>query len=256
MLFIIPSVKTNNINLPISVTMATILNIETSGNICSVAISKDGAIEYQLEDTEGMKHAERLAPFIEKCIRKLDEKKDRLDAVAVSIGPGSYTGLRIGLSAAKGLCFSRDIPLIGVSTLKLLAVKMMFRFDLDLQGDEILLPMIDARRMEVYTAAYNFKLQEIIAPQPLILTDNCFDKISSSRVIIGGDGSEKSKSVLNLPNAVWVANLNPHARDMMALSEKAFRENDFLDVAYATPEYLKDYQATKPSNKVIGEFLS
>lgn len=235
--------------------MATILNIETSGNICSVAISKDGAVDYQLEDTEGMKHAERLAPFIEKCINYLDERKEHLDAVAVSIGPGSYTGLRIGLSAAKGLCFSRNLPLIGVSTLKILAVKMMFRYDLDLQGDEILLPMIDARRMEVYTAAYNFRLEEVIKPQPLILTENCFDNLSSSRVIIGGDGSEKSKNVINLPNVSWVAGLNPHARDMIALSEKAFRENDFLDVAYSTPEYLKNYQATKPANKVLGEFM-
>ncbi|MDE6236751.1 MAG: tRNA (adenosine(37)-N6)-threonylcarbamoyltransferase complex dimerization subunit type 1 TsaB, partial [Muribaculaceae bacterium] len=99
--------------------MATILNIETSGRICSVAITKDGAVEYQLEDHEGMKHAEVLAPFVEKCMEELKRKGDKLDAIAVSIGPGSYTGLRIGLSLAKGLAFSMDLPLIGVSTLQI-----------------------------------------------------------------------------------------------------------------------------------------
>ena len=124
--------------------MAIILNIETSSKICSVALTKDGAVEYQLEDTEGMNHAVRLAPFVEKCLEELKRKDEKLDAVAVSIGPGSYTGLRIGLSLAKGLCFSLGIPLIGVSTLKILAVKAMFR-SFDWQGDEVLVPMIDAR---------------------------------------------------------------------------------------------------------------
>ena len=126
--------------------MAVILNIETSGAVCSVAVTKDGAVEFQLENTEGMKHAEMLAPFGERCMEEIHRKGDRLDAVAVSIGPGSYTGLRIGLSLAKGLAFSRNVPLIGVPTLKILAVKAMFR-NINWQGDEILLPMLDARRM-------------------------------------------------------------------------------------------------------------
>ena len=163
--------------------MATILNIETSGRICSVAITKDGAVEYQLEDHEGMKHAEVLAPFVEKCMEELKRKGDRLDAIAVSIGPGSYTGLRIGLSLAKGLAFSMDLPLIGVSTLQILAVKAMFR-NFNYDGTELLVPMIDARRMEVFTGVYDFALNEIETPGAKILDETSWSDILKERKLI------------------------------------------------------------------------
>ncbi|MDE6683043.1 MAG: tRNA (adenosine(37)-N6)-threonylcarbamoyltransferase complex dimerization subunit type 1 TsaB, partial [Muribaculaceae bacterium] len=173
--------------------MATILNIETSGKICSVAISKDGAIEYQLEDHEGMRHAEVLAPFVEKCMQELERKGEALDAVAVSIGPGSYTGLRIGLSLAKGLAFSRSIPLIGVSTLQILAVKAMFR-NLDFTGEELLVPMIDARRMEVFTGVYDFALNEIQRPGAKILDEDSWkDLLDQRKMCFMGDGSDKAQ---------------------------------------------------------------
>lgn len=230
--------------------MATILNIETSGKICSVAISKDGAIEYQLEDHEGMRHAEVLAPFVEKCMEELKRKEDKLDAVAVSIGPGSYTGLRIGLSLAKGVAFSRDIPLIGVSTLQILAVKAMFR-SFDFTGEELLVPMIDARRMEVFTGVYDFALNEVETPGPKILDEDSWKELlETKKMIFIGDGSDKAKEVIKSPNAVWIPGLVPVARDMLALSEKYYREGRFIDIAYSTPEYLKEYQTTTPKKKI------
>ena len=229
--------------------MAIILNIETSGKICSVAISKDGAIEYQLEDHEGMRHAEVLAPFVEKCMQELNRRGETLDAVAVSIGPGSYTGLRIGLSLAKGLAFSSSLPLIGVSTLQILAVKAMFR-NFDFTGEELLVPMIDARRMEVFTGVYDFSLNEIEKPGPRILDDDSWKEMLEQRkMCFIGDGSDKAREVIKSENAIWIPGLVPVARDMLALSEKYYREGRFIDLAYSTPEYLKEYQTTTPKNK-------
>lgn len=225
----------------------TILNIETSGKICSVALTRYGALEMQLDDSEGMQHANRLAPFVERIMEELHRKEMKLDAVAVSIGPGSYTGLRIGLSLAKGLAFSLGVPLIGVSTLQILAVKAMFR-PFDWQGDEILVPMIDARRMEVFTAPYNFSLETLAEPGPMILDGNSYRELldSGKRLYFMGDGAEKAKKVISHPNARFIDGLLPQAKDMMALSEKALRERRFIDVAYSTPEYLKAYQTTVP----------
>lgn len=207
-------------------------------------------IDYQLENHEGMKHAEVLAPFVEQCMERVCRNEDKLDAVAVSIGPGSYTGLRIGLSLAKGLAFSLDIPLIGISTLKIMAVKAMFR-GMAWKGDELLVPMIDARRMEVFTAVYDFRLDEVVTSGPLIVDESSFATLLTDRnLYFMGDGSEKCQSVIVSENAHWLKNINPLAKDMMALSEKAFRENDFIDIAYSVPEYLKDYHTTVARPKI------
>lgn len=233
--------------------MAVILNIETSGSVCSVALTKDGAVEFQRDNTEGMKHAELLAPFVEECMNELHRKGEKLDAVAVSIGPGSYTGLRIGLSLAKGLAFSLGVPLIGIPTLKILAVKAMFR-NLPWKGDEILIPMLDARRMEVYAAAYDFMLNSLDGPRPVIVdADSWKELLDNHQVWFMGDGSEKIKDITKSPNAHWIEGMYPYAKDMTALSEKSFRENDFLDLAYSVPEYLKEYQTTVGKNKVLKE---
>ena len=231
--------------------MATILNIETSSSVCSVALTKDGAVEFELEDTEGMNHAVKLAPFAERCMEELKRKEESLDAVAVSLGPGSYTGLRIGLSFAKGLAFSLNIPLIGISTLQLLAVKAMFR-NMAWEGDEILVGMIDARRMEAYVGAYDFALNAIIPERAEILNPDSFKELHGYRkVVFIGDGSDKFRDVYGAGNAEWLGKLMPHARDMTALSEKYFREKRFIDVAYSTPNYLKEYQAKIEKNKVL-----
>ncbi len=231
--------------------MATIINIETSSKVCSVALSKDGVTELEMEDNKGMNHAECLAPFVEKCLSDAKRKDYKIDAVSVSLGPGSYTGLRIGLSLAKGLAFSLDVPLIGLSTLQVLAVKAMFR-NMLWEGDEIIVGMVDARRMEVFTGAFNFALEEVVKEAPLILTEDSFSNLHDRRkVIFIGDGSEKFKPLYKGDNAVWLGNLYPHARDMIALSEKYFREGRFIDTAYSTPNYLKEYQTTVPKNSVL-----
>lgn len=230
--------------------MAVILNIETSSRICSVALSKDGGIEFQVDDPEPNMHASRLAPFVASCLEEARRKELAVDAVAVSIGPGSYTGLRIGLSLAKGLCFGMGVPLIGVPTLKILAVKAMFR-NFDFTGEEILVPMTDARRMEVYTAAYDFALNAIMPPQPLILdTDSYKDLCPGRHVVFMGDATAKAEAVVARGDSEWMHGIEPYATDMIALSEKAFRENDFIDTAYSVPLYLKEFQATIPKPKV------
>ncbi|MDE6235099.1 MAG: tRNA (adenosine(37)-N6)-threonylcarbamoyltransferase complex dimerization subunit type 1 TsaB [Muribaculaceae bacterium] len=231
--------------------MSVILNIETSSEICSVAVSKDGMIEFHIESEESMQHAALLGPYVEKALDDIARKELELDAVAVSLGPGSYTGLRIGLSLAKGLCFSRNIPLIGLNTLEILAVKAMFGLR-DPEGDEILVGMIDARRMEVYAAAYDFALKTLIAPQPLILEPNSLQELADKRkVVLIGNGITKAKDVLQLPNALYLTNHMPIAMDMVALSERAFRRGEFMDVAYGVPVYLKEYEAKHSTNKVI-----
>lgn len=236
--------------------MSTILAIETSGKFCSVALIKDGLAEFSKEDDVEMNHARAIGPFVDECVKEAKRREWKIDAVAVSMGPGSYTGLRIGLSMAKGLCFSLAVPLIGVSTLKLIAVKAMFR-NIDWQGDEILVPMIDARRMEVYTAAYNFRLDALINPTPLILTENSYVELPEDKdIYFMGDGAAKSKEILKGERRHWLDNVNPKASDMTALAEKAFRENDFLDVAYSVPEYLKEYEAKKSSVKGLTPHFS
>lgn len=233
--------------------MSVILNIETSSEICSVAVSKDGMIEYHVESDQPMQHATLLAQYVEKALDDLSRKELKLDAVAVSIGPGSYTGLRIGLSLAKGLCFSRDIPLIGINTLELLAVKAMFGLR-EPEGDEVLVGMIDARRMEVYMAAYDFSLNELIRPQPLILEPDCLNELADRRkVVIIGNGASKAEGIIKLPNALYLPGRMPVAMDMTALSERAFRKGNFMDRAYGVPLYLKEYEARHSSNKVLDE---
>lgn len=232
--------------------MAVILNIETSTKVCSAAVTAEGMIMRHFEDYEGRNHAALLSDFIKGCLDFLAEKELKLDAVAVSMGPGSYTGLRIGLSEAKGLCYALDIPLIGVNTLELMATRVMFSTD-SVDPDSILVPMIDARRMEVYTAAYDFGLAELIKPQPLILDENAYaDILASGRpVLFFGDGMEKSKAVIKADNAVFVEGVDPLAVDMIALAERNFARREFLNTAYSVPLYLKDFQATKPRNRVL-----
>lgn len=228
--------------------MAVILNIESSGSASSVALSVDGNVEWSAAEREAMHQATDLAPFVAQAMEEVTRKELKIDAVAVSTGPGSYTGLRIGMSLAKGLAFGLDVPLIGVETLKLIAVKAMFR-NLNFTGDEILVPMVDARRMEVYTAAYDFRLDALIPPQAMIITEDSFKELPQDRQIwFMGDGAAKTRDVIKLPNAHWMDDVLPMAFDMVALAEKSFREKDFLDLAYSVPFYIKDYEAVHGEN--------
>ena len=230
--------------------MANILNIETSTTVCSVALSSDGQIVDHHENYDGLNHATLLSQFIDDMLHTANRKEIKLDAIAVSIGPGSYTGLRIGLSQAKGLAFGLDLPLIGVNTLQLLTVTAMFKDFFD--DDTLYVPMIDARRMEVYTAVYNNALEAIMEPQAMILDNSSFvSLLAKHHLVLISNGAQKAQDVIKHPNAHFMPDVKPVAVDMLALAEKAFREKHFIDVAYSTPFYLKDFQATTPKKKVI-----
>lgn len=234
--------------------MAVIINIETSSTACSVALTAEGMVLTHREEMNGRNHASTLSGFIKDCLDFASEREMEIEAVAVSMGPGSYTGLRIGLSEAKGLAYALDVPLIGVDTLKLMCTEVMFSDD-SLTGDEIFVPMVDARRMEVYTGAYDFALQPLMEQQPLILDENSYsDLLGTVRpVLFFGNGSEKAQGVIKVENARWIPDIVPLAVDMTALAEKAYSCRDFIDTAYSTPNYIKDFQATKPKNSVIGQ---
>jgi tRNA threonylcarbamoyladenosine biosynthesis protein TsaB len=227
--------------------MATILNIDTSTQVCSVALTAEGTVVFNREDYQGRNHAALLSGYIDDALKTMKEKELTLDAIAVGIGPGSYTGLRIGLSEAKGLAYALGVPLIGVNTLETLAVTVMFS---DFFGENVrFAPMIDARRMEVFTAVYDMALNHVMEPQPLILDgDSYHDILEQGPVIFCGDGSEKSRAVITHPNANFITEIYPLAQNMMALSERAFRRGEFLDLAYSVPLYLKEFQTTKPKN--------
>lgn len=230
--------------------MAVILNIETSTDVCSAALTAEGMVLCHREDFNGRNHAALLSGFVKACLDHLREHEMKLDAVAVSLGPGSYTGLRIGLSEAKGLAYALNVPLIGVSTLQLLAVSAMF-CSADLDPDCLLVPMIDARRMEVYTAVYNFALEALMEPQPLILdADSYSSYLSGGKVVFFGNGSCKWRDIAPKENSVFIPDIIPLATDMMALAERSYVRGEFLDLAYSTPEYLKDFMATKPKKLI------
>ncbi len=232
--------------------MANILNIETSTEVCSVALTGEMQVLEHHENYDGKTHATLLSQYIDNVLKYATSRDIAIDAVAVSIGPGSYTGLRIGLSQAKGLAYGLGVPLIGVNTLKLLAVAAMFNNFID---DEraLYVPMIDARRMEVYTAVYTPALQPVVEPQPMVLDENSFASLleQGHSLVFMGNGSDKFAPLLRHPRARFIPGIKPTALEMMALSEKAYREQDFIDVAYSTPLYLKDFQPSTPRRKVL-----
>ncbi len=233
--------------------MATILNIETSTEVCSVALTSEGQVLDHRENYEGQTHATLLSQYVQEMLQYARTRDISLDAIAVSIGPGSYTGLRIGLSEAKGLAFGLNVPLIGVNTLQLLVVSTMFNHFID-EEKVLYVPMIDARRMEVYTAAYNAALEPVLEPQAMILDEQSLVDLNQQgyTLVLMGNGSDKAHQVLTRDGVRFVAGIKPVAVDMMALAEKSFREQRFIDVAYSTPLYLKEFQATKPKNPVLG----
>ena len=230
--------------------MATILNIETSGAPCSAALTSDGMILAHREDFTGRNHAAMLSDFIKYCLDYGNEHGLKPDAVAVSLGPGSYTGLRIGLSEAKGLAYALDVPLIGVKTLELLTTRVMFSSD-SVDPDSILIPMVDARRMEVYTGAYDFGMTELLTPQSLILDENSYTALKETGrpVIYFGSGAAKAKPFMD--GCTFVDGVEAMAVDMIALSELAYNRRQFIDTAYSVPIYLKEFQATTPKHKVL-----
>lgn len=216
--------------------MAILLNIETASKNCSVSISKNGnTIALKELNEGGYTHAENLHIFIEEVLKTAQLKINEIDAVAVSKGPGSYTGLRIGVSAAKGICYAIDKPLISIDTLKIVASQIAI-------SDGLIIPLIDARRMEVYSAVYDTQLQRIRTIDAEILTDTSFeDYLNNQHVYFLGDGATKCQDLIKHPNAIYLLNKFPSANEMGKLAEEKFNNNDFEDVAYFEPFYLKDF---------------
>ncbi len=236
--------------------MSLILNIETSTAVCSVALSRDGKLLSLKEDTAGMKHASHLTLFIEEILQENNLKVSDLDAVAISMGPGSYTGLRIGVSTAKGICYGAGIPLIAVSTLQSLT-KLVLQKNEYLQQVKNLetayfCPMIDARRMEVYTAFYDNKAQQQREISADIIDENSFaDALKNREIVFFGDGAEKCKSVLESNFGIFIDDVQASALGMIELSYEKFKHQQFEDVAYFEPFYLKDFVATTPQKKIF-----
>jgi tRNA threonylcarbamoyladenosine biosynthesis protein TsaB len=218
--------------------LSYILNIETATKNCSVALAKDGKTIICKEIAEeGYSHAERLHVFIEEIIQKSKISFNDLSAIAVSQGPGSYTGLRIGVSAAKGLSYALDIPLIAVDTLQVLALQVK-------SGKGLIIPMIDARRMEVYSAVFNPNFEKIKAVQAEIITENSFENLQETLYFVG-DCAEKCKNVLTKENFIFLEEIKyPSAKEMSGLSFEKIKNNDFVDLAYFEPYYLKDFMMT------------
>lgn len=225
--------------------MSCILNIETSTNVCSVAVSQGGVCLFKRVDNSGPNHAVALGVFVDEALSFVDSRAIPLDAVAVSCGPGSYTGLRIGVSMAKGICYGRGLKLIAVPTLELMAVPVLLEHELD--DDTLLCPMLDARRMEVYAGIYDRSLHEVRPVQADVVDGDTYrEYLDKGKVCFFGNGACKCLDTINHPNAVLVKGIEPLAEYMFPLAEKRMAEGRFEDVAYFVPFYLKDFVAKTP----------
>jgi tRNA threonylcarbamoyladenosine biosynthesis protein TsaB len=223
-----------------------ILNIETAATTCSVAVLENDNIVYEKNSAEANSHSSKLGVFVEKALKHAGNK---IDAVAISSGPGSYTGLRIGVSMAKGLCYGLKSPLISVPTLEIMASKAIRQAG---DMDCLYCPMIDARRMEVYSALYDSELNVISETTAEIITEMSYSGILEKRKIcFFGNGAGKCENVIDSANALFIKEIYPLASDMCVLSTKRFEESKFEDVAYFEPFYLKEFVAKISKNKVL-----
>ena len=227
--------------------MSRILHIETSTAICSVAVSEDGQNIYSEEDRRGPNHATSLGTFVDEALRQADRLEGPLDAVAVSCGPGSYTGLRIGVSMAKGIAYGRVLKLLGLPTLEVMCVPVLLYHD-EVPDEALFCPMLDARRMEVYSAIYDRSLRAVRPVQADIVEAGCYDEWLNERpVYFFGNGADKCREVLSRhPHAHFIDDIHPLAQMMAPLAEKAMRQERWEDVAYFEPFYLKEFVAGKP----------
>ena len=229
--------------------MSTILHIETSTDVCSVAVSEDTQVIFQQDDHSGPNHAERLGTMIDEALSFTDNHAIPFDAVAVSCGPGSYTGLRIGVSMAKGICYGRNLKLIAVPTLELLCVPVLLR-EIP-EEDALLCPMLDARRMEGYSGIYNRALKPVREVGADIVTAETYkDYLEEHPMYFFGNGAKKCMDVINHPNAHLIEGIEPLAKWMQPLAERRLLSGTTEDVAYFTPFYLKDFVAKMPKKLI------
>lgn len=227
--------------------MAVILHIETSTTICSVAVSEDGQCIFEQEERgEKGASAEKLGTMVDNALSFTDNHAIPFDAVSVSCGPGSYTGLRIGVSMAKGICYGRNLKLLAVPTLELLCVPVLLR-NPELDENALLCPMLDARRMEVYAALYDRSLKTVREVSADIVDADTYKQWLDERPIyFFGNGAKKCMEIINHPNAHYIDGIEPLAKWMQPLAEKRFLNDQFEDVAYFVPFYLKNFVALKP----------
>ena len=230
--------------------MARIILIETSTALCSTALSEDGVVVASRESSEPRAHASMTAPYVGEMLSGRGLRVSDCDAVCVSMGPGSYTGLRVGSSTAKGLCFGTGLPLLALSSLEILVAQALSE-GLVPEGCSAIVPMIDARRMEVYTAPFSPAGEMLGEIAPLIVGEGSFaDLLAAGPVLFIGDGAEKCRPVLRSGNAVFVQTC-PRAAAMAAPAQKAFDDGKFVDTAYFEPFYLKDFVATVSRKKLF-----
>jgi tRNA threonylcarbamoyladenosine biosynthesis protein TsaB len=229
--------------------------METATEVCSVAIVENGFVTDFREDVSGQNHSKLLTLFISQLIESNGLKASDFDAVAVSEGPGSYTGLRIGVSAAKGFCYAAAIPLIVISSLEAMAYHVFEnqdKYHVEIQPTDLFIPMIDARRMEVFTAIYDSALQPLKKVNALVVEAATFNQFTdTARLFIFGNGSAKFKGILIQPNIYFIDGVVASSLHMATLADHKFRNNEFADVAYFEPYYLKDFIATLPKNSVL-----
>ena len=230
--------------------MSCILNIETSTDVCSVAVSDNGQVVFNKEDHSGPNPAVKLGGYVDEALSFIAGHGIPLEAVAVSCGPGSYTGLRIGVSMAKGICYGRGVKLIAVPTLELLAVPVLLGEHPE-EEDALIVPMLDARRMEVYAQVMTRALKEVRPIQADIVdADTYKEYLDKGTVYFFGNGAAKCMEVINHPNARLVKDIEPLAKNMAPLAEKRFVEGKFEDVAYFVPFYLKNFVAKMPKKLI------
>lgn len=224
--------------------MARILNIETSTDYCSVSISNNGnceSLKINIPDPENNKtHSELLAVFVNEIIIGLKIKMTDIDAVAISGGPGSYTGLRIGTSTAKGLCFGANLPLMSLNTIQIMATMARAKYSQDI---DYIIPMIDARRMEVYTSVFDKNLNVVVDTEAKIIDENSFAEYADKKVLFCGNGASKCKDVLARDNFVFIDGIFPSAEYMCQLAEQNYSMRNFVDLVYYEPFYLKEFVA-------------
>lgn len=226
--------------------MSCILNIETSTSVCSVAVSNDAECIFNKEDHSGPNHAVKLGVFVDEALSFIDNHAIPLDYVAVSSGPGSYTGLRIGVSMAKGICYGRNVKLIGVPTLELLCVPVLLHHE-EIEDNALLVPMLDARRMEVYAEVFDRALRPVRDIHSDIVDEETYrEYLDKGPVYFFGNGAAKCMKAINHPNAHLIEDVEPLARNMYPLAAKRVAQEKFEDVAYFVPFYLKDFVAKKP----------
>ena len=229
--------------------MACILSIETSTDVCSVAMSENGQCIFKKEDHGGPNHAVSLGVYVDEALSFTDNHAIPLGAVAGSCGPGSYTGLRIGVSMAKGVCYGRNVPLLAVPTLEVMCVPVLLNHEIE--EDALLCPMIDARRMEVYSAIYDRALKEQRETRADVVDADTYREYLDRRpVYFFGNGAAKCMETINHPNARLIEGIEPLAKYMFPLAERKWVQEEYEDLAYYVPFYLKDFVAKMPKKLI------